>query len=64
MQEAVLEFPFAESMPESSDPAIMEEVTAMQQIWQDQGGLVPKAALPEIFGVTRQAAERYPRKYN
>ena len=37
-------------MPESSDPAIMEEVTAMQQIWQDQGGLVPKAALPEIFG--------------
>ena len=64
MQEAVLEFPFAESLPESSDPAIMEEVSAMQQIWQDQGGLVPKAALPEIFGVTRQAAERYPRKYN
>jgi hypothetical protein len=59
-----IEFPFAESMPASSDPAIMDEVKEMQQIWQDQGGLVPQAALKEIFGVSRQAAERYPTRYN
>jgi hypothetical protein len=51
-------------MPASSDPAIMEEVSAMQQIWQDQGGLVPQAALKEIFGVSQQSANAYPKRYN
>tara|TARA_E500000081_G_scaffold100610_1_gene101754 strand:- start:520 stop:873 length:354 start_codon:yes stop_codon:yes gene_type:complete len=59
-----IEFPFAESMPASSDPAIMDEVKEMEQIWEDQGGLVPKAALPQIFGVSQQAAYTYPKKYN
>ena len=59
-----IEFPFAESMPASTDPAIMEEVKEMQNAWQNEGGLVPQAALPEIFGVSQQAASAYPKRYD
>ena len=51
-----IEFPFAESLPKNSDPAIMEEVKEMQQIWQDNGGLVPKAALKEIPLINAKAS--------
>lgn len=60
----VIEFPFAESLPKSEDPAIMSEVREMQNAWDEHGGLVPKAALPQIFGVSQQAAYAYPKKYN
>ena len=35
----VIEFPFAESLPKSEDPAIMSEVREMQNAWDEHGGL-------------------------
>tara|TARA_B100000676_G_scaffold276938_1_gene298227 strand:- start:1022 stop:1375 length:354 start_codon:yes stop_codon:yes gene_type:complete len=59
-----IEFPFAESLPKTDDPAIMSEIKEMKEAWELEDGLVPKAALKEIFGVSQQAASQYPKRYN
>ena len=60
--EATLEFPFAAQV-ESSDPAMMAELREMNDAWQAEGGLVPAAALGELFGVHTEVGRRMPGKY-
>lgn len=60
--EATIEFPFAEQI-ESSDPAMMVELREMNDAWQSEGGLVPAAALGEIFGMHREGGRKLPARY-
>jgi len=60
--EATIEFPFAAQV-ESSDPAMMVELREMNDAWQSEGGLVPAAALGEIFGMHREGGRKLPARY-
>ncbi len=55
-------FPFAEGI-EGSDPDIVAELREMNDVWCEENGLVPKAALKEIFGISQQAASDLPGRY-
>jgi len=61
--DVTLEFPFAEQLPKSDDPAVISEVKEMSDVWSDEGGLVPRAAMGELFNVSRQAGEQYAGRY-
>lgn len=64
MDTATLTFPnFLEGVPESDQREILPELEEMKVAWEAEEGLVPQAALKEIFGVSRQAADRLPGKY-
>ena len=55
-------FPFAEGI-EGNDPSIVAELREMNTVWKHENGLVPKAALKELFGISRQAAADLPGRY-
>ena len=64
MATAVQEFPnFLEGVPLTEQPAILPELEEMREAWEAEDGLVPAAALKEIFQVSRQAAHNIPGKY-
>ena len=60
---ATIEFPFAETLEKTNDPQILAEVKEMRVISNQEEGLVPKAALKEIFQVSQQAASLFPKRY-
>ncbi len=62
MSSAVVEFPFAKDL-EAADEAILPELTEMNETWKAENGLVPAAALKEVFQISRQAADKLPGKY-
>ena len=63
MAEAVqTPFPFAEAI-EGSDSDTIAELREMNEVWQEENGLVPRAALKQIFGISQQAASQLPGKY-
>ena len=55
-------FPFAEGI-EGSDSETIAELREMNDVWQAENGLVPKAALKELFGISNQAASLLPGRY-
>jgi hypothetical protein len=55
-------FPFAEGI-EGNDPSIVAELREMNEVWQAENGLVPKAALKQLFGCSHQAAGDLPGRY-
>ena len=64
MSTATLTFPdFLEQVPESKQKEILPELEEMKVAWDAEEGLVPQAALKEIFQMSRQAAHRLPGKY-
>ena len=64
MQAAVQEFPnFLEGVPVSDQPALLPELEEMKDAWTAEDGLVPAAALKEIFQISKQAAHRIPARY-
>ena len=64
MEATVQEFPnFLEGIPVTEQPAIMPELEEMKDAWSAEDGLVPAAALKEIFQISKQAAARIPGKY-
>tara|TARA_B100000519_G_C14105692_1_gene373259 strand:+ start:197 stop:538 length:342 start_codon:yes stop_codon:yes gene_type:complete len=64
MQSAVQEFPnFLEGVPVTEQPAILPELEEMKEAWTAEDGLVPAAALKEIFQISKQAAHKLPARY-
>lgn len=64
MSTATLQFPnFLEGVPESDQKAILPELEEMKVAWDAEDGLVPKAALKEIFKMSHQSAHQLPGKY-
>ena len=64
MSTATLTFPnFLENVPESDQEAILPELDEMKVAWEAEDGLVPKAALKEIFQMSQQAAHALPGRY-
>mgnify|MGYP007063718066 FL=1 len=55
-------FPFAEGI-EGSDSETIAELREMNEAWQAENGLVPRAALKQLFGISDTAAASLPGKY-
>ena len=62
MNTVEVEFPFAKDL-EAADEAMLPELTEMNETWKAENGLVPAAALKEIFQISKQAAHKLPGKY-
>ena len=64
MSTATLQFPnFLEGVPESDQKAILPELEEMKVAWEAEDGLVPQAALKEIFKMSHQGASALPGRY-
>ena len=64
MEATIQEFPdFLVGVPESDQKAILPELEEMKAAWEAEDGLVPQAALKELFQMSRQAAGLLPARY-
>ena len=64
MAASTLTFPdFLDQVPASEQDAILPELEEVKVAWDAEDGLVPKAALKEIFQMSQQAAHQLPGKY-
>lgn len=55
-------FPFLDEV-EVSESDLGPEIAEWKQAFLDEGGLIPNAACPELFGISRSAWQFIPGKY-
>ena len=64
MEATVQEFPdFLAGVAESDQKAILPELDEMKTAWESEDGLVPAAAMKELFQMSKQAAHALPGRY-
>lgn len=64
MEATVQDFPnFLEGVTSEEAQDLLPEIAEMKSAWDEEDGLVPAAALGELFGISKQAAYQLPVRY-
>lgn len=56
-------FKFFKEVAKDDDTPLGPEMMEMFRVWKDEDGLIPNAACPGIFKMTKQSWSRIPGKY-
>ena len=65
MEATVQDFPdFLEGVTSAEAQDLLPEIAEMKSAWEEEDGLVPRAALGELFGISKQAASNLKKQVN